>query len=143
MDQNEYVGHCFCGTIELHVTGSPVAMGYCHCESCRSWSASPVNAFTLWPPEAVSVTQGSDQLASYQKTDRSIRKWCKACGGHVLTEHPGLGLIDVYATVIPRFPFKPEVHVNYGETVLHLHDGLSKLMDMPKEMGGSGRMIAE
>lgn len=143
MDQNEYVGHCFCGTIELYVTGSPVAMGYCHCESCRSWSASPVNAFTLWPPEAVSITQGSDQLASYQKTDRSIRKWCKACGGHVLTEHPGLGLIDVYATVIPRFPFKPEVHVNYGETVLHLHDGLSKLMDMPKEMGGSGRMIAE
>ncbi|HET9239835.1 MAG TPA: GFA family protein [Oligoflexus sp.] len=143
MDNNEYVGHCFCGTIELRVTGSPVAMGYCHCESCRAWSASPVNAFTLWSPQAVRLTQGSDQLASYNKTDRSTRKWCKVCGGHVLTEHPGLGLTDVYAAVIPRFPFKPEVHVNYGETVLHMHDGLSKLMDMPKEMGGSGRMMAD
>jgi hypothetical protein len=27
----------------------------------------------------------------------SIRRWCKACGGHVLTEHPNLGLTDVYA----------------------------------------------
>lgn len=143
MDDNEYVGHCFCGAIELRVTGSPVAMGYCHCESCRVWSASPLNAFTLWPPEAVSLTHGSDQLASYQKTDRSTRKWCTVCGGHVLTEHPGLGLIDVYAAVIPGFPFKPEVHVNYGETVLHIHDGHSKLMDMPKEMGGSGSMMAE
>jgi hypothetical protein len=52
-------------------------------------------------------------------------------------------LIDVYAAVIPGFPFKPEVHVNYGETVLHIPDGYSKLMDMPKEMGGSGRMMAE
>lgn len=143
MDDSEYVGHCFCGTIELRVTGRPVAMGYCHCESCRAWSASPVNAFTLWSPQGVRLTQGSDQLASYNKTERSTRKWCKVCGGHVLTEHPGLGLIDVYAAVIPSFPFKPEVHVNYGETVLPMHDGLSKLMDMPKEMGGSGRMMAD
>lgn len=31
-------------------------MGYCHCESCRHWSAGPVNAFTLWKPEALQIT---------------------------------------------------------------------------------------
>jgi hypothetical protein len=35
------------------------------------------------------------------------------------------------------------VHVNYQETKLHLHDGLPKLKDYPKEMGGSGIAIAE
>src|SRR5262249_32727059 len=38
-----YKGSCFCGAVEMAVTGEPVAMGYCHCESCRKWSAGPVN----------------------------------------------------------------------------------------------------
>ncbi|MDF3011066.1 MAG: glutathione-dependent formaldehyde-activating, partial [Burkholderiales bacterium] len=43
-----YEGACFCGTVKFVVTGEPAAMGYCHCTSCRHWSAGPVNAFTLW-----------------------------------------------------------------------------------------------
>jgi hypothetical protein len=30
-------------------------MSYCHCNSCRSWLAAPVNAFTLRKPENVTV----------------------------------------------------------------------------------------
>jgi hypothetical protein len=141
--ENQYKGRCFCGAVEVRVEGAPAGMGYCHCTSCRQWSASPVNAFTLWPPAAVKITRGADQLAAYSKTERSIRKWCKSCGGHVLTEHPGWGVVDVYAATIPEFPFKPMLHVNYSETVLHMHDGLPKMKDMPKEMGGSGVTVAE
>lgn len=141
--ENEYKGSCFCGAVELRVIGAPEAMGYCHCTSCRQWSAGPVNAFTLWAPSAVTVTRGADQLGSYKKTENSIRKWCKICGGHVLTEHPNFKLTDVYAAVIPEFPFKPMLHVNYSETVLHLHDGLPKQKDLPKEMGGSGIALPE
>ena len=50
-----YQGKCFCGAVEFTVTGEPEAMGYCHCESCRHWSAAPVNAFVLWKPEALKV----------------------------------------------------------------------------------------
>ena len=53
-----HFGSCFCGVVKLEVTGSPEAMGYCHCRSCRSWSAGPVNAFSLWKPEAVRITRG-------------------------------------------------------------------------------------
>ena len=53
-------GKCFCGAVEIEVTGAPEAMGYCHCSSCRSWSAGPVNAFTLWKPENVKVTKGAE-----------------------------------------------------------------------------------
>jgi hypothetical protein len=136
--EKEHTGHCFCGAIEVRVTGAPAACGYCHCASCRQWSAAPVNAFTLWPQTAVSVIRGADKLGAFSKTDRSIRKWCTVCGGHVLTEHPAWGLVDVYASVLPTFVFKPAVHVNYGETVLRMFDGVPKQHDLPKEMGGSG-----
>jgi len=118
-------------------------MGYCHCESCRHWSAGPVNAFTLWKPDAVRVTQGADEIATYEKTAKSRRKWCKRCGGHLFTEHPDWQLTDVYAAVIPGFPFEAGVHVHYQEAVLRIHDGVQKQKDLPKEMGGSGEVIAE
>jgi hypothetical protein len=136
-------GGCFCGAIQIRVTGEPVVMGYCHCESCRLWSAGPVNAFMLWKPETVEVTKGRDLLGGYRKTERSHRRWCQACGGHLFTEHPVWGLIDVYAAVVPEFRFRPAVHVNYAETVLKMADGLPKQRDVPIEMGGSGQLLPE
>jgi hypothetical protein len=138
-----YDGRCFCGAVQITVQGEPVAMGYCHCESCRCWSASPVNAFTLWNPDAVEVTGGKSNIGVCNKTSRSFRKWCKSCGGHLFTEHPEMGLIDVYAATIPDFPFHAQVHVNYQETKLRIRDGLPKLKDFPKEMGGSGMALPE
>jgi hypothetical protein len=141
--ENEYKGKCFCGAVELRAVGNPVAMGYCHCTSCREWSAGPINAFTLWAPASITITRGEDQLGAYSKTPNSIRRWCRACGGHVLTEHPQLGVTDLYAALIPSLPFVPRLHVNYAETVLPIHDGLPKQRDFPKEMGGSGVLMQE
>jgi len=136
-------GRCFCGSIELDVEGVAAGMGYCHCSSCREWSASPVNAFSLWQPSAVKVTKGQENLRSYAKTPGSVRKFCNQCGGHVMTEHPGLKLIDVFAGVLPSLKFEPALHVNYGETVLRMKDGLPKFRDFPKDFGGSGELVAE
>jgi hypothetical protein len=143
MKEKTYDGACFCGAVQFTVSGDPVAMGYCHCDSCRKWSAGPVNAFTLWKPDAVRVTRGADLIGEYHKTARSHRQWCKSCGGHLFTSHPEWGLVDVYAAVIPEFQHKPGVHVNYQETHLHIKDGLPKMRDLPKEMGGSGDTVAE
>jgi hypothetical protein len=144
MKENQvYEGKCFCGAVEIRVTGEPVAMGYCHCGSCRQWSAGPVNAFSLWKPDAVKVTKGEANLASYAKTPQSHRKWCKSCGGHLLTDHPTMGLTDVYAATIPTLAFKPGLHVHYQESVLRIRDGLPKMKDVPAEMGGSGATVEE
>jgi len=138
-----YLGKCFCGAVEIKVDGDPVGAGYCHCASCRSWSAAPVNAFTLWKKDAVTVTRGQQNVGTFHKTERSYRKWCKTCGGHLFTEHPEWGLIDVYAATIPEFSFKPGVHVNYERSVLSMKDGLPKMKDFPKELGGSGEAVPE
>jgi hypothetical protein len=143
VDQKTYKGSCFCGAVELSVTGSPDAAGFCHCNSCRAWNAAPVNAFTLWKPESVKVTKGEENIGVYHKSEKSHRKFCKSCGGHLMTAHPTFNLVDVYAGIIPEFKFEPAVHVHYQEKVLALRDGLPKFRDIPKEMGGSGETLPE
>jgi hypothetical protein len=141
--ERTYEGACYCGAIKLVVTGDAAGAGYCHCEACRSWSAGPVNAFTLWPTDAVRITQGEELIGEYNANERSYRQWCTRCGGHVLTRHPHWDLIDVYAATIPAFPFEPGLHVNYESTVLPMSDGLPKLKDFPSELGGSGEALPE
>jgi hypothetical protein len=60
-----------------------------------------------------------------------------------MTNHPPLGLVDVFAATLPALKFKPSVHVNYAESVLSMRDGLPKFRDFPTEFGGSGEQIAE
>ena len=71
-----HTGSCFCGAVTIEVSSAPEGMGYCHCRSCRSWSGGPVNAFSLWKPEAVTITKGEDNVATYHQTEVSHRKYC-------------------------------------------------------------------
>ena len=60
-----------------------------------------------------------------------------------MVDHPGLGLIDVRAAMIPTLTFRPRVHLNYVETVLPMKDGLPKLRDFPTHAGGTGEAMPE
>ncbi len=138
-----YNGSCFCGSVTITITGEPSAMGYCHCSSCRSWSGGPVNAFSLWDPETITVTQGEENIETFAKTEASERQYCRKCGGHLMTRHPDLGVVDVFSTTIPDLDFKPGLHINYAETVLPIKDGLPKFQDFPADFGGSGEEVPE
>ena len=149
-EKTNHIGKCFCGNVEFVLSGEAEAMAYCHCDSCRQWSAGPVSAFTLWKPEKLRITKGLDNIEGFDKNPitgdaavNSIRKWCKTCGGHVFTEHPVMGLIDVPSAVISNFTFKPAFHVHYQETVHAMKDGLPKFKDLPKEAGGSGDTLPD
>lgn len=141
--QHTHTGTCFCGEVEIEVSGEAVGMGYCHCDSCRHWSAGPVNAFTLWTASSFRVVRGQNKLARYNKTPDSDRHFCKNCGGHVYIVHPGPGLVDVPAALLSSVDFRPGVHVHYQESVLSILDGLPKQKDLPAEMGGAGELVAE
>ena len=70
------------------------------------------------------ITKGADNIGTYNKTSHGYRKWCKTCGGHIFTEHPAWGLTDVYAAVIPDFPYQAGIHVHYQETKLRMKDDI-------------------
>ena len=139
-----YKGKCFCGEVEVEISGEPIGMMVCHCNVCRSWSASPVNGATLFKPEDVAVTKGADFLRFYAQNEGHDRSWCDKCGGHVLTDHRDTyGVVDVYAAVIEGLTFTPTAHVNYESTAMPVKDGLPKFKDFPAEMGGSGEILPE
>ena len=147
---HNYTGSCFCGAVEFTLRGAPEAMAYCHCESCRQWSAGPVNAFTLWKPDNLTITKGKENIGVFDKiaaientAGPSQRKWCKSCGGHVCIEHPMMGVIDVPAALIAGMNFEPGFHVHYQATVHRMQDGLPKCKDLQAEAGGSGEELPE
>ena len=138
-----HLGTCYCGAVAIEASGRPEAMGYCHCNACRSYSGAPVAAFTLWKADRVTVTKGEESLARFVSSEFSQRRYCTKCGGHVMVDHPGLGMVDVAAGTIPTLAFKPAVHLNYEESVLPMKDGLPKLRDFPAEIGGTGEAMPE
>ena len=143
MPTQTYKSGCACGAVELEITGDPAVQAYCHCHSCRSWLGAPIHAAALWPAQNVKVVKGADNLGHYKRTDASHRHFCKSCGAPVFVGHPGMGMTDVPAGSVAAFAYTPTVHVNYGEKVMSIRDGLPKFKDFPKEFGGSGEMLPE
>jgi hypothetical protein len=90
----------------------------------------------------VKVSKGEQYLGKFHASELSDRRYCTKCGGHVMIDHPTLGLADIRVP-LRGLPFKPTVHLNHEEKPLPIRDGLPKLRDFPKEIGGSGEMISE
>jgi hypothetical protein len=136
-------GGCLCGAVRFVVTGEPMVMCYCHCESCRRWIGAPVHGSSLWLTENVEIAQGADTLATFKRTPESgsLRRFCKSCGTPVLIDHPGaVALTDIPAVSITDLDFLPALHTHYGERVVSMPDGLPKYKDFDPAVGGSGEM---
>ena len=86
---------CFCGAVQVELTGQPNVQAYCHCSSCRGWLGAPIHAATLWPTPNVKVVKGADKLGTFRKTEASHRQFCTSCGSPVLVLHPTIGMTDV------------------------------------------------
>ena len=134
---------CACGAVQLEINGEATAIVYCHCDSCRSWLGAPIHAASLWPTANVRVVRGEEQLGLCKRTEASHRQFCTSCGAPVLVRDPASGLTDVPAGSIEGLADKPTLHVNYGEKVLSVRDGLPKFKDLPGDFGGSGDTLPE
>lgn len=143
MATQTYKSSCACGAVEVEISGEPAVQAYCHCLSCRSWLGAPIHAAALWPTPGVKVVKGEGNLGLYKRTDASHRQFCRSCGAPVLVRHPQMGMTDVPAGSVVGLSYKPTLHVNYGEKVLSVRDGLPKFKDFPGDFGGSGETLAE
>jgi len=143
MGESSYKSGCLCGAVQLEISGDPAVQAFCHCASCRGWLGAPIHAATLWPTPNVRVVKGAEKLGVFKKTEASHRQFCTNCGSPVLVRHPGFGMTDVPAGSVVGLKYQPTLHVNYGEKVLAMRDGLPKFKDFPKEFGGSGETASE
>ena len=53
----------------------------------------PAQCIQPLAPDAVKVTKGAENVATYAKTELSQRKFCRLCGGHLMAAHPPLEMI--------------------------------------------------
>ena len=142
-DEKTFEGQCYCGAVKIVVTGRSRGAGYCHCAACRSWSAGPVNAFTLWKPEAIEVTQGErTRSASTTRTSGPIGSGARSAAA-ICWRGTRSGAWSTSTRRPSLVSISPGVHVNYESAVLRMQDGLPKLKDFPAELGGSGEAVPE
>src|SRR5262249_14708450 len=107
------------------------------CHFVRPWSydlnpsveTPPLTCLTVTPSSASGTPWRRAQSTRSSPGISPVPHWLSSLGGPTST--------------IPTLTFTPGVHVNYGETVLRMRDGLPKLKDFPAELGGSGEVLAE
>ena len=142
MSEPSYEGSCLCGDVKLAVSGRPATAGICHCESCRSWHAAPLNAWALWKGRDFRIIQGEECLDGYD-TGTSHRFWCRRCGSGLFNRKPSDHVV-VYATVLANsgYSHDPSCHIHCLESIFEVQDQLPKYEDLPRPWGGSGIRVS-
>lgn len=136
-EEREESGRCLCGAVELRFRGAPISVTYCHCESCRRATGSPVAVIVGY--ETGQVSYPKERPRSFASSPGIDRPFCPHCGsriGYSDARLPGkvyfhLGLFDWPE----RFP--PTCHALAAERIpwLHIDDDLPQYpgFSVPRE----------
>ena len=81
-------GHCLCRRIGYAFDTPPNWTVYCHCESCRRATSSPV---TVWISVPRAALKWSGPEPEYYKSSTGVRRgFCPACGSPMSYENAHL-----------------------------------------------------
>lgn len=111
-------GGCHCGSVRYEVSGDPLTHALCHCSDCRRHAGAPVVSWTMYPKEALSVTQGSPTV--YSSSAHGRRQFCPTCGtGLFYTNNEVLpGLVDIQSSTYDELEAIPaRIQIQVAERV--------------------------
>jgi hypothetical protein len=108
-------GHCLCRAVRLEADGAPKWVAYCHCESCRRHTASPVAVFVGFDEQNVRFSGEPPQV--YQSSPEVWRSFCRVCGSPLTYRAERFpGEVHVYVGVLDDpGRYAPEAHVHCVE----------------------------
>jgi len=101
-------GRCLCGQVSYEYTGQELRSGYCHCESCRRATSSPLTSFLGVLYKNFSFTGVLPKV--YESSPGTRRLFCGQCGSPMGFE------ADRYADKIHLFAASLEQPNNYVPT---------------------------
>lgn len=108
-------GGCLCGAARFRVTGQPLALSHCHCESCRRAIGSAGVAWGIFTREEFTVMRGS--LTRYRSSPQAVRTFCGICGTSISYDPDDAPAQVELATATfdepERFPPSREVWLEY------------------------------
>ena len=125
---NTKKGRCLCGRTTFEYHGEENWCGYCHCESCRRNTSSPVTVFIGVPREAYRYT--GLEPAQYESSAGVRRHFCSHCGTPMAFDadrYPHEIHFYLASLEDPEI-VTPSSHVHYDERLswLQIDDDLSK-----------------
>ena len=82
-------GGCLCGAVRYTIQGPAVDTHHCHCGICRKFSGALFVTVSYFPKDRVTLTQGTDNLSTYDTSKNVHRRFCKTCGSPVIFEIEG------------------------------------------------------
>ncbi|MGH7153770.1 MAG: GFA family protein [Acetobacteraceae bacterium] len=134
---SELTGRCFCGDIAYIVSGAPLHVVHCHCESCRRATSSPITTFLIVRRAELRYTHGTPSL--YASSPGVRRSFCARCGSPIAYESDGRpDQVDLYVCSLndPALA-APTMHVHVEERVpwFDTLDDLPRYARTPRDGG--------
>ncbi|MFM7066356.1 MAG: GFA family protein [Gammaproteobacteria bacterium] len=111
-------GGCHCGAIRYRTEGQPLHHALCHCTDCRRHAGAPLVGWTMYPAEAVTVTQGIPKV--YESSAHGRRHFCPDCGTGLFYTNDDIlpGVIDVQSATYDDPEAVPaQVHIQVAERI--------------------------
>ena len=71
-------GRCLCGSVTFQFSGRPHWTVYCHCETCRRATSSPVTTWISVPRKALRFIKGAPR--HFSSSPGVTRGFCEVCG---------------------------------------------------------------
>jgi hypothetical protein len=120
-------GGCRCGAVRYETKGEPFTAALCHCNDCRRSAGAPVVAWSMFPENAIEVTQGNPK--AYESSKGVTREFCANCGTGLFYKNPEMlpGIIDVQSATFDEPNNMPaKCHVQTAEQ-LTWFEGINSL----------------
>jgi hypothetical protein len=128
--RNNATGGCLCGAVRYQMTGQPLSVIYCHCQSCRKHAGAPVVALAGYRRDQMSYTSGAPKV--FASSPGVGRAFCGACGTPLTWEGDGgdIGpMVEILVgTLDTPEDFAPECHIHDQERLpwFETHDSLPR-----------------
>ena len=111
-------GHCYCGAVRFEVSGEPIWIGHCHCESCRRASGSVMTTLASFNTDQVKFTGTLPvNVANHPTDDGVVRSFCGKCGSPVAYGPNGNEINLQLGLFNDLLQLKPQKHFYYDEKV--------------------------
>lgn len=121
MAEIKHEGGCLCSGIRFSVSGDPLWVVHCHCNSCRRNTAAAMATFVGLHRNQLSYVKGKP--IRYHSSPGVTRSFCGICGTPLTYEaehHPDEVHVNIGSLDEPQ-AFPPQSHVWVEEQLPWLH----------------------
>ena len=105
-------GSCLCGAVRYELDQLDMPIGHCHCETCHKAHAAVYVSTAGVMRGHFRWTAGAEKLSAYESSPGKLRRFCSACGTHLLAERPAQPHVIVRVATLDDDPgVRPTMHI--------------------------------